>query len=133
MGARWSPALELGHDVIDRQHQELFRRYESLVQALARGDRAEVGPLFEFLGSYVVEHFADEERLMSETAFPGLTVHKASHDRFVREYHALHELFERAGPTAAIAVRAETWIADWLATHIGATDAHLARHLRGAR
>lgn len=133
MSTRWSPALELGHDVIDRQHQELFRRFESLVEALARGERAEVEPLFEFLGSYVVEHFADEERLMAETGFPGLNVHKAAHDRFVREYHALRALFDRAGPNAAIAVKARTWIADWLSTHIGATDVHLARHLRDAR
>jgi hemerythrin len=126
---KWNPALEVGHPEIDQQHRELFRRLDALVEAMAAGDRKEIGLLFEFLGGYVVEHFGEEERLMQESAFPGQTIHKAAHERFVRDYQALRKLFEDNGPTAAVVIKTKTWIADWLVAHIGATDQQLAKHL----
>jgi hemerythrin len=128
---QWTPALAVGHPEIDGQHQELFRRLAALVEAMRGGDRGEVGLLFDFLGQYVVEHFGAEERYMRETAYPGLNVHKAAHDRFVREYQDLRRLLEANGATAAVTIRTQSWIGDWLQSHIARTDVALARHLRG--
>lgn len=133
MSTRWSPALELGHDVIDRQHQELFRRFESLVEALARGERAEVEPLFEFLGSYVVEHFADEERLMAEASYPELDVHRAAHEAFRKEFSELVKDYERKGPTPLVALTLHNWLSDWLRRHVTTVDQRLATFLERRR
>jgi hemerythrin len=130
MTIQWTPALSVGHDEIDRQHQELFRRLSALLEAMLRGDRAEIGRLFEFLGTYVVEHFGAEERLMRGSDFPGYVVHKAAHERFVRDYQELRKMLDAHGATSAVAIRTKTWIVDWLTAHIGATDQALARHLR---
>ena len=131
MNIQWTPALAVGHDTIDGQHQELFRRLGTLLDAMQLGDRVEIGRLFDFLGAYVVEHFDAEERFMRETAYPGMNVHKAAHDRFVREYHDLRRLYDverrlRGGDHQDAVLGAE-----WLSTHIGGTDVALARHLRG--
>lgn len=127
----WTPALALGHAEIDAQHRELFRRAALLLDAMAAGDRLVVGELFDFLGSYVVDHFATEERIMTATSFPGYTVHKAAHERFVRDYQALRALHESTGgASAAVAVKARTWLAEWLKNHIAGTDQLLARHLK---
>ncbi len=125
----WTPALALGHAEIDAQHQELFRRAARLLDAMAAGDRATVGELFDFLGTYVVDHFAAEERLMTESRFPGYNVHKAAHERFVRDYQSLRKLHEDSGANAAVAIKARSWLTEWLRNHIGGTDQLLARHL----
>ncbi len=126
----WTPALALGHAEIDAQHQELFRRADRLLDAMASGDRQGVAELFDFLGTYVVDHFAAEEKLMTDSAFPGYTVHKAAHERFVRDYQSLRKLHQECGAaSAAVAIKARTWLTEWLANHIARTDQLLARHL----
>jgi hemerythrin len=131
VAVQWDPALALGHPEIDSQHRELFRRFGALVRALESGDHGAVRMLFEFLGEYVVAHFAAEERLMAEAAYPGANVHAAAHARFVREYRELCALYEANGAAHGVVVKTRTWIDDWLRSHIGGVDQALARHLRG--
>jgi hemerythrin len=131
-GTGWTQALALGHEEIDSQHRELFRRVATLVDAMASGGgHAVVGPLFEFLGTYAVDHFAAEERLMVESKFPGYTVHRAVHQRFIRDFQSLRKLHEESGASAAVAIKAHTWLSEWLRSHIGRADQLLARHLLG--
>ncbi|MGC4000247.1 MAG: bacteriohemerythrin [Anaeromyxobacter sp.] len=129
MAIKWTPALAVGHPGIDAQHQELFKRLDALLVAMASGNRDEITRLFDFLGTYVAEHFAMEEALMQASAYPGLAVHKAAHDRFVRDYLALKKLHDESGATAAVVIKAKSWLVEWLQTHIGSTDQQLARHL----
>ena len=58
MVVEWDPALALGHAEIDGQHQEIFRRYAALVDAMESGRSAEIGDLFGFLVEYAARHFA---------------------------------------------------------------------------
>jgi hemerythrin len=133
MGTVWDPTLEIGHAEIDGQHREIFRRYEALVEVMEAGTAADLTELFEFVGSYAVEHFAGEERLMAATGYPGANVHAAAHARFVREYAELVELWRANGTTHGVAVKTKTWIGDWLRTHISVVDMALARFLRARR
>ncbi len=128
----WHPSLASGNADIDGQHQEIFRRLADLVEALERGSRDEISKMFDFLGDYVIEHFRAEERAMAASRYPGLNVHRAAHERFVREYGDLRRLFDTAGPTLAVAVKTATWVEDWLRSHIWGADRVLARHLREA-
>ena len=124
----WTPALAVGHDAIDLQHQELFRGVSRLVDAMAAGDRTSVSRLFDFLGDRFADHFAAEEELMRESGFPGYNVHRAAHERFVRDLQALRRLHEESGASAAVTIKARTWILEWLRSHIGSNQL-LARHL----
>lgn len=127
---RWDPTLAVGHAEIDAQHQELFDRVGLLLRAMGSGgDAGEIGALFDFLGTYVVEHFAAEERLMSESRYPGATVHRAAHQRFIRDYETLRRQYADPAARAALALRTRTWLAEWLRSHIAGTDQQLARHL----
>jgi hemerythrin len=125
----WTPALALGHDGIDLQHQELFHGTGRLLEAMGAGDRPAVSRLFDFLGARFAAHFAAEEQLMRESSFPGYNVHRAAHDRFLRDYQALRKLHEESGANAAVTVKARTWIVEWLRSHIGSNQ-QLARHLQ---
>lgn len=132
MAVVWHPSLASGHDEIDGQHQEIFRRLGDLVDALEQGRRDEIPRMFQFLGDYVVLHFGEEERAMASCAYPGANVHRAAHARFVREYGELRALYETTGPSFAIAVKTATWVRGWLEGHIYGADQVFARFLREA-
>ena len=119
----WTPALALGHDEIDSQHQELFRRAARLVEAMDAGDRSAVEPLFDFLGTYVVDHFAAEERLMHGEPVPRLQRPPGGRTSGSSgTYQSLRTLHEESGASAAVVVKARTWLSEWLQNHIGSTD-----------
>jgi len=126
---KWTPALAVGHAVIDTQHQELFRRLEALLTAMMKGDKAEIGRLFDFLGSYVVEHFGAEEKLMLQHAYPDYAMHKAAHERFVADYTALKKTLDAGAGGAALTIKVQNWCGDWLKAHIAGTDQALATFL----
>ena len=125
----WDPSLAVGHALIDAQHQELFRRFGTLVEAMEAGKSTEIGELFGFLADYVVEHFGAEEKLMDETRYPGAGIHKAAHARFVREFADLVAFHEANGASRAVVVKARTWIGGWLRAHIMGVDLALAKFL----
>jgi len=126
---QWTPALSVGNEEIDEQHQELFRRAERLILALRAGDSSEVEPLVGYLGDYVVSHFEAEERLMRESRFPGLAEHAAAHGAFRRDFHDLFLDFRRKGATALVALSLHNWIAAWLKDHVAGMDADLGAWL----
>jgi hemerythrin len=130
LSVEWDPSLALGHAEIDRQHEEIFRRVAALVAAMESRARVDVERLFDYLGAYVSDHFAAEERVMTEARYPGAGVHVAAHARFAREYLELRALYESAGATHGILVKTRTWIEGWLRSHIAGADQALARHLR---
>jgi|MudIll2142460700_1097286.scaffolds.fasta_scaffold45788_4 hemerythrin len=129
MGIPWTPALAIGVQEIDQQHQELFYRLSSLVEGIAGGDRREVNRLLKFLGDYVHHHFGAEERWMLQSGYPGYADHKAEHERFVQEYQDMQREFTERGPTALMGMRVNNWIANWLRTHIAVRDMDLGRFL----
>jgi hemerythrin len=124
---QWSPALAVGVDEIDAQHQELFRRAERFVSALRSADDAEVAPLLRYLGEYVVEHFAAEERYMREIGFPGLDGHRAAHLAFREDFATMVADFERKGATPLVALTLHNWLSDWLRKHVGGLDVEIGR------
>jgi hemerythrin len=130
----WSEKLSVGVDEIDAQHQELYRRVNAFLEALAEKRGApELEPLVRYLGDYAREHFAEEQRLMEFCFYPGLGEHLAEHQRFEAEYEALAGELARTGPTFGLAKRLVALLTAWLDRHLGTTDrafgAFLAAHL----
>jgi hemerythrin len=133
MSLRWDQRLAIGVPAVDDQHRELFRQVNLLLAALG-DDRsaAEVGRLLEFLGRYVVEHFAAEERLMREAGYPELEPHRHEHVDFVQAYQELCRSYLAQGPRPAVVVRLNVWLCSWLRRHVGLTDQALGRWLGAA-
>ena len=129
MTTGWSERLVLNRPIIDGQHREIFRRYEALARAAASGDVSEEGRLFEFLGGYVVEHFAAEERLMDQAGYPARAEHRADHDRFVADFLDYGQELAARESKARAQGRVVKWMADWLTHHIAGTDRKLATYL----
>ena len=131
MTIEFDPLLLTGIDEIDAQHRELFARIAALLEASrSRRSDEEVIRLLEFLGSYVVEHFAAEERAMERTAYPNIEAHRAEHRQFMRELEILRHELKSEGPSPLFAIRVGNRVTGYLREHIYRTDRLLGEWLR---
>lgn len=134
MPLEFDPVLLTGVDDIDAQHRELFARIGQLLDASrSRRSREEVVRLLEFLGQYVVDHFATEERLMEALGYPRLDGHRAEHVQFVKELEILRHELKSEGPTNLFVIRVGNRVTEWLREHIYRTDRSLGAWMRERR
>ena len=130
----WDRNLETGDAEIDGQHRELFFRIDKLLAASReKRSREEVGQTLTFLGDYVVEHFAAEERKMASAGYPEIEAHRAEHARFVQEFGILYNEFKSEGPTTLFIIRVGNRVTGWLREHIYRTDRSLVEYLKRPR
>jgi hemerythrin len=134
MGISWDRSLAVGVNVIDEQHQELFKRVNALLDAMLKQQaKGEIEPILRFLTSYVVEHFGAEERLMARYAYPGAATHKQQHAAFVERFGELKAQYDKSGPTSIVSISLNTFVCGWLRDHIRTTDVALAKHLQAVK
>ena len=127
----FDPVLLTGVPAIDQQHRELFERVGTLLEASrSRRSREEVLRLLEFLGQYVVEHFAAEEREMLRSGYPKREAHELEHRQFVKEFEILRLELKSEGPTRLFVIRVGNRVTEWLREHIYRTDRLLGAWLR---
>jgi hemerythrin len=130
----WSPDLSVGIEEIDAQHRELFRRAARFAEGLETRTREEVAQLLSYLRHYAAVHFAAEEEWMRITAYPGHRLHRAEHERFLRELLSLSGEHVRRGNPGLRSEAVSAWLRRWLVAHLGTHDAALTEFLfqRGA-
>lgn len=127
----WSPALAVGDDLIDEQHQELIRQINQLIEALEQGKGEQtVNEIISFLENYVVDHFGMEEKRMLKTAYPGYDKHKKQHTKFIDTFLALKDEIKREGAGPHTAIKINEIIVDWLIQHITKVDKALGKYLK---
>lgn len=128
---QWTPDLAVGVPEIDKQHQEIFKAINDLLEACKQGKgKQTVGDVISFLGQYVVEHFGAEEKYMSELGFPGYAAHKEMHDQFIQSFTQLKEKFDKDGPGLNLVVQTNKIVVDWLQEHIRRKDKELGAFLQ---
>ena len=125
----WTPALAVGIEEIDAQHKELFRAADAFLTSLEFCTPAKVASLLAYLRSYALTHFAEEEGWMREFSFPEFPVHRAQHERFLRDLEALAAEHVRPGGPQLEPMRVATWLGRWLMDHVSASDTRLARFI----
>jgi hemerythrin len=131
---RWTEKYSVNIAVLDRQHQVLFDTVNELKEALTSGQgSAVVDEVLKQLFEYSLTHFAAEELLMTEHAFPGLETHRAVHQRFARTIERLREDY-KAGKTG-VPVKIMLFLQSWLQEHLLRSDKAYSAYLnaRGVR
>lgn len=131
MAVEWKADYSVGYDDIDGQHQELFRRFNALIEACreSRG-REKVQELLRFLDDYVERHFADEEALMATNGYPGIDDHRKLHDTFRSELGRLKKILQEEGTSVHLIVTTNETVLQWLINHIRRVDTALGTFLR---
>ncbi|MFZ5985604.1 MAG: bacteriohemerythrin [Bacillota bacterium] len=123
MSIQWRQSYEIGLEEIDKQHRELFKKINDLLDACNDNKgREEVNNTIRFLGDYVVTHFNAEEKLQEKYSYPEYKSHKASHDQFVKDFGDLKRRLEDEGPTLQFVALVNRVVVDWLIKHIGNSD-----------
>lgn len=108
-------------DFADKEHQEIFRLLNKLYDDATGGaERSQIGASLDALISYVVDHFAHEEREMQAKGFAGLARHKEEHDALVSTCGDLQTKFHSGN--ADVTAEVGQMVKDWLDNHIPTLD-----------
>jgi hemerythrin len=127
----WTPDLATTVDEIDRQHKELFRRINDLLDACNEGrGKEEVQKVIRFLQDYVVTHFGEEERYMEKYKYPQYRDHKVQHKEFMENFSQLKKQFDSEGPGVHVVISTNYIVVDWLRNHIRKVDKALGAFLQ---
>ncbi len=106
---------------IDAQHEALVELINQLHQAMIDGRGREVlGRLMSALVNHTRSHFAYEEKLMTEHAFPGLGKHREEHDRLLQHIEELARRFDDGDLLLSFAVMVD--LRAWALVHIEKFD-----------
>ena len=130
---KWDSSLETSYEKIDNQHRQLFKEVNDLLEAGAAGKgKAAVMEILEFLASYVVKHFADEEQLMDDYEYSDYFYHKRIHDEFKTTAGELIQRVSTEGPTEDLINEVCAIIGAWLVNHIRGDDFRMAAFIKAA-
>ena len=126
----WNQHYSVGIKSIDAQHQSLFAIASELYTAMSAGQgKAAVSRILDRLVKYTQMHFAHEERLMRQFAFPKVEEHVAEHAELTRKVLEFQEDF-RSG-RVNITVQLLTFLKNWLGEHIRGSDMLYAPYFKG--
>jgi hemerythrin len=116
----WDDSFSTRIPQIDEQHQRLVAMIGDLDQSVQEGTGGlMISYVFQELIRYVGVHFEDEERLMMQHRFPGLTSHRQEHDFFVMRLKHIQESFQDGD---ALSKQTLDFLKEWISCHIKGTD-----------
>lgn len=125
----WTEDLRVGNQAIDEDHQHLFALLDNLQHTMPTGlVTQEAAVIVDDLAEYVASHFRREEEFMLRIGYPEYPMHKAEHDRFVSEVHALQSRLGRGAQTLTLSI--DRMLSDWLRRHVLVMDKALAASLK---
>jgi hemerythrin len=132
MNFNWDQTLFTGNEAIDRQHQELFRRLESLVEAAQGSDCSKkVSDAMAFLENYIFRHFTAEEKLQIASHYPDYEEHRKQHREFLDSVAELQMEFRSEGSNQILLLKSIAFLGNWITNHVLQSDKALAAFLQG--
>lgn len=115
--------------VADDEHKVIFDLVNALNDAVAGGNRVNVGQKLDALIAYVAGHFKTEEDLFKAHGYPDAAAHKAKHDDLVKTCLGVQKQFRDR--TIEITPDTCVFVKDWLYDHIPNVDKHYGPFLNG--
>lgn len=124
----WNAAYSVGVAAIDQQHKGLIAQIRNFQEAMLEGRAAQsLDQILANLGAYTRVHFAFEEKLMEEHAYPETAAHQAAHAGLaqrVEEFQAQLGAGQTIPTTQMI-----IFMRHWLTDHIVAVDKPFGAYL----
>ena len=127
----WDDSLSIGVELIDDEHKMLIRKLGDLSEAFNQGlEQNKILKTLDFMIDYTEFHFTDEERVMTQSDYPGLEEQKKQHGEFKKTLDNILEDYQDEGPTKALAESVNFFLVNWLFGHIKGTDLKLGNYLK---
>jgi len=126
----WSDTLSVKVKQFDDQHKKLVDMVNQLFDAMKTGKGNQVmGDILKQLIAYTQTHFAAEERLLKQYAYPDFEAHKKEHNALVMQVLDLQKQFQEGKPVLTQNIM--TFLRDWLSRHIQGDDKKYGIFLNG--
>ena len=117
----WSDNLSVNIKEIDAEHKKLIDMINELHSAMGSGKgREAMGTILTGLVDYTKTHFAYEEKLFQQHAYPGYLAHKGQHDALTKQVVEVMTKFKSG--QSVVTVEVMNFLKDWLSNHIQTTD-----------
>ena len=117
----WTEQLNIGIDVIDKQHRRIVDYINQLDDARSSGHpREEIASVINELVDYTLSHFAFEESMQEEARYPFIKAHKKVHDLFAQRVSEYQVRFDNGED---ITKALNSMLVTWLFNHIKRDDA----------
>ena len=117
---QWTERYSVGVPELDRDHQQLFRSVNSLIEEIQQGNRGAVlHELLDLILEDVMTHFEREERTLEQAQFPDLADHRAEHDLLLRAVLRFKFELKYDRLDSAYAAR---FLVDWVRQHLDEKD-----------
>lgn len=131
----WKEKYRIGVPLIDKQHEELFRRVTDFVETLRspaewRDKAAKVDETLLFMKEYVISHFHDEEVYQKKIGYPGFEAHRKIHNDMVRYVASVAEQYEKDSSDEKLMQQFAGKLLAWLINHVAAADQKIAEYAR---
>ncbi|MCL2145463.1 MAG: hemerythrin family protein [Endomicrobia bacterium] len=127
----WDKSLETGNEIIDAQHKSMFSALNNLITANEEGKAPlEIQKTIEFLAQYIIQHFADEEKLQEECGYPHIIEHKNRHLDLRNNVTELLKKLYNEGCSSKFVEHIILVMTDWLTRHIKGDDFKLAAYIK---
>lgn len=131
----WKEKYRIGVDLIDEQHEELFRRVSDFMSTLRSQGQweekvAKVNETMAFMSEYVVTHFRDEEELQEKVGFPDLESHRKIHAEMVNYVVEVSKQYEEEGYKEELIQQFAGKLLAWLINHVAASDQQIANYVK---
>lgn len=124
---QWNGTMSVQVERFDTEHKKLVDMLNNLHDAMLAGmGSAAIGVILNELVTYTATHFAAEESLLKQHAYPGLEAHKGEHLKLVTR--AL-EIKKEYAEGKALPGNLLQFLKDWLMTHIMNEDKRYGTYL----
>ena len=126
----FTPDLLIHVPAIDAQHKELLHRLNTLVALGAKSaNNDETERTLDFLGSYVVKHFFDEEAFQLKCGYPKRIWHREQHLQFIDKFKTYKADYLKKGASQEFTAQIRRSIIDWVVQHVRVADADIGKYV----
>ena len=120
----WTDDLNLGIDVIDKQHMRIADYINRMHEAIEQDDQLAIKTLFDEVIDYSVTHFGFEEKLQRKAGYEYCSGHMRVHMLFVKKIGEYKKRFDEGD--SEIPRQVLLMLRKWLINHIQYDDADFA-------
>ncbi len=122
----WDDKYGVNVKEIDKQHQEIFKITNKLLNSMADGTGDEVvGNILQNLADYITAHFKTEENYFDKFNYPKSYSHKEEHGDFVQKVSEFKKSFKKGRETLYLDIT--NFLLNWLMSHLLLSDKEYAQ------
>ncbi len=124
----WNDSYSVKVDKMDEQHQKLFGLINSFYDEVGKQSQDKlIFDLIAGMKDYTILHFNEEEQLMQQCNYPGLTEHKKEHFDFIDKVTDLEEKLKSG--KMIISFEITNFLKDWIKKHIKESDQQYSAYI----